>query len=110
MTIQSNLIPLGRRNELRTWRFAATRTYREADHSAARRAATIWSAVRPVSSAMWSNLAVKVPTPAVAERSSTIRSPISDLRHLRAHHVPAGPALARVEAEDLAAPPGHHAR
>src|SRR6185295_12865601 len=40
-------------------------------------AATIWSAVRPVSSAMWSNLAVKVPTPAVAERISMIRSPIS---------------------------------
>src|SRR5579885_29522 len=46
-------------------------------YSAARRAATIWSAVRPVSSAMWSNLKVKEPTPAVAERTSMMRSPIS---------------------------------
>ena len=39
----------------------------------------------------WSNLNVKLPTPAVAERTSTIRSPIS-IRHLHAHHVPAVPA------------------
>src|SRR3977135_2182680 len=40
-------------------------------------AAMIWSAVRPVSSAMWSNFDVNVPTPAVAERISMIRSPLS---------------------------------
>ena len=75
-------------------------------HSAARLAATIWSAVLPVSSAMWSNLKVNEPTPAVAERTSMMRSPISDFRHLGAHHVPAVPALAGVEAENLAAPAG----
>jgi hypothetical protein len=34
----------------------------------------IWSAARPVASAMWSNARVKPPTPTVDERSSTIRS------------------------------------
>src|SRR5918997_4471513 len=36
------------------------------------------SAGRPLSSAMWSNRVEKVPTPAVTERSSTMRPPISD--------------------------------
>ena len=39
----------------------------------AAREASTWSAILPVSSARWSNLAVKVPTPAVADLSSTIR-------------------------------------
>src|SRR3954452_7299206 len=92
--------------------------------AAALRAATIWSAVRPLISAIWSNLNVKLPTPAVAERTSTIRRGIpvfgigtftppqhqvADLRfrHLHLHHVPAFPAFARIEAEDLAAAPRH---
>ena len=37
----------------------------------------IWSAARPVTSAMRSNCLVKLPAPAVADRNSTIRSPIS---------------------------------
>src|SRR5437588_250661 len=36
----------------------------------------IWSPARPVTSAIWSNWRVKLPAPAVAERSSTINSPI----------------------------------
>src|ERR1700731_4702210 len=37
----------------------------------------IWSAARPVTSAMRSNCRVKLPAPAVADRNSTINSPIS---------------------------------
>src|SRR3954466_4692684 len=47
------------------------------DYAATRCAAMIWSAARPVTSAMRSNCLVKLPAPAVAERNSTIRSPIS---------------------------------
>ena len=62
---------------------------REPTYSAAALcAASTLSASRPVSSARWWNLAVKVPTPAVAERSSTIRSCHLRLRHLRPHDDP----------------------
>src|SRR6476661_1027193 len=42
-------------------------------------------------------------------RRAHLHDEIADFRfrHLHAHHVPAVPALARVEAEDLAAPPRH---
>ena len=49
-------------------------------------------------------LGVKPPTPAVAERISTMRSPISASGIWRAPS-PSRPAFARVEAENLAAPP-----
>src|SRR6185437_6130906 len=46
-------------------------------YAATRCAAMIWSAARPDTSAMRSNCLVKLPAPAVAERNSTISSPIS---------------------------------
>ena len=70
------------------------------------RAATTWSALRPTSSAMWSWLKMKVPTPDVAERSSMMSEPISDFRQMRLHRVPARPALAPVKAQQLAPVPG----
>ena len=55
---------------------------------------------------MWSWANVKVPTPAVAERSSMISEPISDFRQMRLHRVPARPAFAPVKAQQLAAVAG----
>ena len=52
---------------------------------------------------------MKVPTPAVADRSSTIRSRHLQFGDLRPHHIPAGPAFARVETQDLAAALRDHA-
>src|SRR5271163_736420 len=42
-------------------------------------------------------------------RGTNLDNQIADLclRHLGAHNVPAFPAFAGIEAEDLAAPPGH---
>ena len=64
----------------------------------------IVSATRPLISARWSNLVSNAPTPAVAERSSTMRSPISASGISARKRLPALPALARFEAEDLTAP------
>src|SRR5947208_1849307 len=60
----------------------------------------IWSAVRPVSSAMWSNFAVNVPTPAEAERPMLERlgDAFLDRRNVVARHRAAGDHLFELEA------------